>query len=291
MITDINETNQDAIMGVMRSVCVCLNILLTKNDTVAKLSSHTSHFRMVVDSREALIENIAEILTEDRFSAFIHSVLHDLDMENVQLFNERHAIVMQLPAKSKSMVRELMDSLKNCEDRFISKLWGLMDSENEITHAHCGTLLELMSDSAVDNTANANATDGCGNYGSSTYDRIYRGGYTWTYAGDQYGRAYYEEGYAYLWGSYVYGNESPEEREIISRRLRVNQTFKRGIRNNRMIVWKFKDANTRFTLAETDAILAEANDAPGTDLDEKIFRGAAHHMTRDVSTFRKLIMA
>jgi hypothetical protein len=60
------------------------------------------------------------------------------------------------------------------------------------------------------------------------------------------------------------------------------------MRNHEMIIWKFKDKTTRFTLEETDAILADAENCQGVDEDEKIFRATAHMTVRSHATFAKL---
>ncbi len=126
-------------------------------------------------------------------------------------------------------------------------------------------------------------------YGGYGYGYGYDGyGYGYGYYGSYYENAYYGGDYSYLWSGIEFGNETPAQLEQINKRLRLNQLFTRGVKNNEGLVWKFKDISQRFTVAESDVIIAEAEASPGTDLEMKLFRGAAHAAMRNPEVLNKL---
>ena len=259
MFDDIThaEENKDSIMGVMRSVTVCLHILLKNESITGKLNELPKPIKdKGVNIRPAIIDNIHAILFADELSSFRQEFIKSLNttgnIEEASVFVERLEIARSLPTTTKMQTNKIIGALLAGEQWFVNWLWALMEHEHDYTQ-EAG--ISLICDHSSTATGAAHPNNQSVNYYHNEHHHFHHRDVDYKYY--------------YLWGACQPGKETDEELEIINQRIKLIQSFKIGIQDVSGNVWKFKDANDLFSLEETDEILSFSANCPGNGVAQK----------------------
>lgn len=282
MISEINSENKVLILHIMRSVCVCLDILLKDPCAKEKLKFHA-------------IDNIIEILIDDKHTDFRNEILKNLDPEDAITFKMRHKITKVLPEELVYMTTELVAALQRCENKFINDFVELMANEDPTTRTAANGLLQHAFDEEITNKYfNSNPDNDACITNAHIKGRFYL---EWCsleiipcYGGYGYG------GYGY--GHCDAGEVPPpcsintareEQAELWDNQdfIWLNQSFVHGVRNAEGIVWCFKNPNNKFTAEEGRAILSKLDMASG-DHDQLLFRALAHTAVSNPEIYNKI---
>ncbi len=253
MIIRINPGNSEAIIHIMASVGVCLNILLSSEGVSQILESNEmrqsmSGSRIVINCQQSLIFHIMEVLGDPGFAPFRLSLVNALDEPNRRDFEIYSARSLTLPAPYSAMVNDLMESLIDFNADFIEQIYHLL-------------------------TSNPNSTDFFAKDSCISFILIYIP-HIVPHEGQHYrfsnAREFSPDNiYAHLWGAHAYRHETCEDLELVNQRIKLNQTLRTGIRNKGGITFKFKSGES-FSEADTDKVLAEAKTRSG-DNDVRLF--------------------
>ncbi len=144
MITSINDENRQAVTAIMRSVLVCLNILLHEKDIEVKLLSMTEeNMHSMVNSPDAIISNIFDIVTDDAY-ANVRETIGDM-LEHFTLFKSRLDLVHFLPVNSKDMTNDLIAAIKKCDLEFMQDFNQLLNTLDQNTQNACNDLVTTIN--------------------------------------------------------------------------------------------------------------------------------------------------
>ena len=161
MFDDITcaEANKDNIMSIMRSVVVCLHVLLKNEHITGQLNALPQHIKdKSLNIKPEIINNIHAILFEDKLDDFRNEFIKSLrtaDMvEEVDIFDERLRMARSLPTDVKSQTNAVIDALLAGKQWFVNWLWSLMENEhdyNDYIHDASEFLISEHSTSTIPN--------------------------------------------------------------------------------------------------------------------------------------------
>lgn len=273
------EENKDSIMGVMRSVAVCLKILLdsknqpelagffeqelfSNNDLQICSSTEQQNQEVIVGVRDPeiirnnlIINNLSEILFNAHYGDFIQKFIdilyeHNLT-ENAGLFIERLEIARNLPEDTKNQARGIISSLQGGAKTFFDYFFSyLVNNEHPTTQSALMELFFHVFNISHHCTPDSETSDGCNYY--DTQD------------------VYDDEEYSYLWGNIHKNKETSEELELVNQRINFIQAFKSGVVDQKQdYIWKFKETENS-SLEEINTLLKFSNDFPTNDFSERL---------------------
>jgi len=142
MITTINDANRKDITALMKYVLVPLNILLSEEDITAKLIAHAPKNESSVNTRDAIISHIFEILTDTEFSPF-RSQAAKLLKEH-ELFRHRSALACKLSKSAQKLIPDLIEALKKCDLSFMNQFNALLRQQDIDTRNACEALIKRL---------------------------------------------------------------------------------------------------------------------------------------------------
>ena len=256
MFDDITcaEANKDSIMGVMRSTVVCLHILLKNESITEKLNKLPKSIKdKDLNVKPAIIDNINDILFEESLNDFRQEFvqsLHDAGMEEeVSVFTERLEIARSLPIDTKNQTKKIMNTLLAGKQWFVNWLGSLIEHEHDYTQeAGISLICDHVSPTTSSQSNNQSANPSVNYYDNETVHHQHH---------HHHHRDIEQKSYYYLLGNCQPGQETAEELEKFNQRIKVNQCFKKGIRDVEGNIWRFKDPNDLFSLEETDEVLSK----------------------------------
>jgi len=272
------EEHKDSIAGTMRSAVVCLHMLLKmKNNGVAGALFEKELFSnpnlSVLDNSgqrdliglshevakdDFIVENLSEILFNEKCDGFIQKFIGELHAnelkDDAECFVERLGIARSLPVETKNQVRGIITALKTGTGQLFDWIFSSF-MENEHSTTQCA-FMELISSyfPVIANMHNSHANQNPLNvncYGVHHSRNI---------------------SYAYLWGDIPDGQETPEQLELVTKRIEFIQAFKAGIldQKEKDWVWKFKEPEAKCSLEEINTMLAFSAKFPVHDFSEQL---------------------
>lgn len=267
---DLNESQEAAVMGIVRSAVVCLHSLLILkqqgdcDDILNELFiDHLSHSREISSSEsiklqnQHIIENLSIILFDEKFDNFRTKLINKLEENNqhgeIRLFQERLNIARSLPDDTKSITNEVIASLKENKQNFLDWLFFKFLESEHYTTQHA--LIELIFNylpNAYYAPANQITTDNIytiKHIQAETYFPLYKD----------------------LRSAFNDNKLSTEERDNI---IELLQMLKSGILvySDSNYAWRVNSESEidNIDLSELKDILRLAKNYPGEDLSEKV---------------------
>ena len=141
MITAITEANRQDIVDIIKSVFVCLKLLLDEQNIEAKINRYTKNSRSI-KSKEDIVTNILEIISNDDFA--VCRVHVPKILEEHQLFKTSLSHSQALNPTATKLVSELIVTIRNCELDFIEQLRILINEQDDKIKQICEELINYL---------------------------------------------------------------------------------------------------------------------------------------------------
>lgn len=143
MITTITDANRADIASIMKYVLVPLHLLLSAEDISSKLIAHAPHHESSVNTNDAIIAHIHEILTDGDF-AHLRAHLPML-LTNHKLFRQRSALACGLSKSAQRLIADLIEALRKCDVEFMRQFNALLALQDTHTKNACEALIKLLT--------------------------------------------------------------------------------------------------------------------------------------------------
>lgn len=144
MLNDQGHGDDDLI-AIMRSVFVCLNILLDNDAVASKVAARVAElstdYYPLINSPDAIVANIQKILTDDSFAIFRVHVIRVLP----PLFNARLALVHDLDEARLRNIPRIIKDISDCEPGFMKRFTTLLNSQDDITKHACQNVINFIN--------------------------------------------------------------------------------------------------------------------------------------------------
>jgi hypothetical protein len=294
----LSGMDKDVIAGTMRSAVVCLYFLLKikKNQVSEEIFENNLFKHLDVplpSSREIgddniepaniaklqdnlIIENLPEILFEDKFdkfrSDFVEILQQHGNQEEVDCFVERLEMANKLPKESKNQVRGILGDLQHSTGEFFDWLFtNCIQFENIVTR---NALLELVFNylPAVVGPASNPLTPISS---SADLDTVYSEQPSVITSRD-------------LCSELFECEVNPQNIEVVNQRIECIQALKSGIvdREELSYIWKFKQQEPTVSMQELNELVSFSSKFPGNSRQDKISCALSEKNNEFINNFK-----